>query len=312
MLNIGFFNMINLKANIITILFLFFIFTQQLFPQKESIPGVGFINPTHDKSSKSGYYIPKNVKDCINELDKMLPDKVKEDIEISSLNDNMIKYNTVMPWLYLNWDMADTSRIVKYLLDYGFSPETDFSKIIFESYLKYKKGFPLRFEVTPKVYSIGKNLTILRADSIAIPTQNPVPYGSILIDSLDNQPHFIYMGSKFTLIDSLYEPIMNFLKLYGFDPTKNLWYLWWTQIFKFGEGIDSLPYFLTREKFEKYFDTKHAYNADFILVFQDEDSFGPKTIMKDNLYNTSLNEYLKSKNYIGLYLVRHRNVVYLK
>jgi|GEM_PF-5140252 len=283
-----------------------------LFSKEEAIPGIGFITPTYDKSTKHGYYIPKDMKDSFKEIDKLLPESTKEDIINSDINDNLIKYQTFMPWIYVNWSMADTSEIVKYLLGKGFDYETDFSKIIFEAYINYKKGLKIRFELKPKVYSFNRNLFLLKADTIIIPNNFPNPKGAILLDSTEMKPHFNYMGGKFTLIDSLYDPIMMLITENGFNPAQNMWYVWWTQIFKFGENIDTLPYFLKQELFDEKFNKKYAYNADFILVFEDIEAPVPKSIMRDNLFDIGFYEYLSTRKHFGFYLIRQRDVVYFE
>jgi len=290
----------------------FYFFTNVSFAQTDSIPGIGLITPTVDKATKFGYYIPIDMKECLSEIDKFLPDAIKEDIEERDIIESAVKYKGLAQWIYQKWDLENIPVIVNYFMQYGFKDGADIAQLIYESYLKYKKDLPLRLEVIPKVYSINKNLFLIKADSIIVPKSIPNPKGVLNFDSTAMQPQFNFMGGKFTLIDSIYDPILKIISENGFIPSQNLWYVWWTPIAKFGEGNDTVPYFLTEEELNTNFDKKYAYNADFILIFEDADTPIPVSILRDNKFDFGFYEYLSTRRHFGFYLIRQRDVVYFE
>ncbi|MFC2131586.1 DUF6794 domain-containing protein, partial [Bacteroidota bacterium] len=206
----------------------FFILTQIVSAATDTIPGIGIISPTPDDTSKSGYFIPSDMEECLDELDNIFPDDIKDTLQILDYRHSYNKYGMIIQWLTDKWSMWDTSRIVKYFNQYGFIEPTEIANGIFRSYWNYLNENPIRIEMKPKHYIINKNLFLKIANEIVFPEKRPNPKGTI-IDS-NSTTQFIFMGRKFTLIDSLFDPIINLIKENGFHPSDSLWYVWWTRI----------------------------------------------------------------------------------
>ncbi|MFH1050371.1 MAG: DUF6794 domain-containing protein [bacterium] len=301
-------NKLNLK---IIFIYAIFLSTSSLLAQTDSLMDIGVITPTIDNTNKTGYYIPKDIKDCFAEIDKMLPSDIKDYMSKMEINESLRTYPALFHWIYQNWGMEDTTRIVDYFMNYGFDDGGEITRVILESYLTYKKGEKIiRIEIKPKVYLINKNLFLIKADTIVVPPKIPNPKGVINFDSTEMKPQFYFMGGKFTLIDSLYDPIIKMIYDNGFVASQNLWYVWWTQIARFGEDNDTVPYFLTEDELNSQFDKKYSYNADFILIFEDADTPIPKSILRDNKFDFGFPEYLSTRKHFGFYFIRKREVVY--
>jgi len=305
--------MLRFKVNrnfIYAIVFAFAV--NSLFSKTDSIPGIGIITPTYDNQSKSGYYIPTDLKDCFSEIDKLLPEEVVENINENDIFDGRKQYQPLVQWIYVNWGMEDTTRIVEYFNQFGFDDAANIAQAIYDSYLKHKKGEKIRLEIKPKVYIHNQNMFLIKADTIIVPPAIPNPKGVVNFDSTEMKPQFNFMGGTFRLIDSIYAPIVQMLYDNGFQPSPNLWYVWWTQVAKFGEGVDTIPYFLTEDDMNAKFKKDLCYNADFILIFEDRETPIPKSILRDNKFQFGFQEYLNTHRHFGFYLIRQKEVVYFE
>jgi hypothetical protein len=69
----------------------------------ESEKGVYKLNPTLDANSPTGVYIPKDLEDCMKELEKTLPTELKHEIMQES---NTLKYHLSLGmWIRNNWGL---------------------------------------------------------------------------------------------------------------------------------------------------------------------------------------------------------------
>ena len=152
----------------------------------------------------------------------------------------------------------------------------------------------------------------MKADTIIVPPKIPNPKGVVFFDSTEMKPQFNFMGGVFNLIDSIYDPIVKMIYDNGFQASQNLWYVWWTKVAKFGDGFDTVPYFMTEDYMNENFRKDMSYNADFILIFEDSDTPIPKSILRDNKFQFGFQEYLSTHRHFGFYLIRQKEVVYFE
>lgn len=93
------------------------------------------------KSEIDGVYIPKNLTEAINELDKKLSDSVKS--EISSLTENEFQANAhfgIGLWMRNSWNLWASSRLYRYFRRKGIKHPDDMSGIILTSYYRELTG----------------------------------------------------------------------------------------------------------------------------------------------------------------------------
>ncbi len=272
------------------------------------VKNFGFVNPTLDDSSPTGYYSPKNFKEAIAELNKMLPDSLKDSIKSENYRYVARRFSPLAQWLFQNWGFADSSAIFRYFDSIGAWRPSELPYGILQAYWKYLNGKKIKIEIKPKVYSIGKNLFLIPVDSLDFPAKPPTLKGTIR--PVDSTPQFIFMGKKFSLIDSLYDPIIALLDSFKLKPSDSLWYAWWTKIAKFEKGDDSLPSFVSDNADIFVPQEGYSYNADFVLAV--EEAYTPKIrwVVKNNKFREFKN-YVLSKRHLGFYLIRARKVAFL-
>ena len=88
--------------------------------------------------SINGIYIPKNLRECITELDKMLNFESKKQLRESK---GIWEFNSHMGglgmWIRNNWGINGGSRLLKYFNDRGMKNRDDISGAIIEHYQKW-------------------------------------------------------------------------------------------------------------------------------------------------------------------------------
>jgi hypothetical protein len=297
------------KKYLILITIIFLLFNYDVLAFQDTIPGIGIITPTEDDTSKSGVYIPKNMEECIEELEELIPEEIQDSMKILNYNESLRNFGNVTKWMLEEWCMWDTSVIVKYFSDYGFTDPVEISLGIFKSFWNYLNALPIKIELRPKCYVLNKNLFIKIADTIKFPEKRPNPKGIIRKDSSSGDAEFIFMGRKFTLIDSLYDPIIKLILDNGFKPSDSLWYIWWTKIAKFGYGEEELPDFITEDEYKSNYNSEDSYNVDFILIVENESIGIMKRVIRNNHFDDSFLGYIKTKKHFGFYLIRKREVI---
>lgn len=93
------------------------------------------------KSEIDGVYIPKNLTEAIEELNKKLSDSVK--LEISSLTENEFQANAhfgIGLWIRNSWNLWASSRLYRYFRRKGIKHPDDMSGIILTSYYRKLTG----------------------------------------------------------------------------------------------------------------------------------------------------------------------------
>ena len=98
--------------------------------------------------SLGGFYIPKDLDDAINSLNKIYSDSVK--LKITKLTEeDYVSGNYrfgIGLWMRNNWQLWGGSRLSKFFQDNRISHPESMSVIILESYYRYLKNEDIRFE----------------------------------------------------------------------------------------------------------------------------------------------------------------------
>lgn len=104
--------------------------------------------------SLRGYYIPKNLDDAINSLNKIYSDSTK--LEITKLTEKEYVYGNYRPgiglWMRNNWQLWGGSRLSKFFRDNKIGHPESMSVVILESYYRHLKNEDIRFEEQIKNY----------------------------------------------------------------------------------------------------------------------------------------------------------------
>lgn len=86
-------------------------------------------------------YIPKDLGECFTELDRMLKDVDKKEMQSLPKRDEMIKYHLGLGmWMRNNWRLWGGSRLQKYFTDKGIAHPDDMSSVILFYYHDWLSG----------------------------------------------------------------------------------------------------------------------------------------------------------------------------
>jgi hypothetical protein len=89
----------------------------------------------------NGIYIPKDLKDCFVELDKLLTTAEKMAMKNLKSGDDMKHYHMGLgTWIRNNWGLWPGSRLQKYFTDKGFDNPEGMSTIILKFYYDWLNG----------------------------------------------------------------------------------------------------------------------------------------------------------------------------
>ncbi|MEM9889166.1 MAG: DUF6794 domain-containing protein [Bacteroidota bacterium] len=104
--------------------------------------------------SLRGIYIPKNLEDCFETLDKIYSDSIK--IEITKLTEDEYSSGNhlfgIGIWMRNNWQLWGGSRLSKYFNQIGIYHPDDMSGIIMDSYHRYLRREEIRLKEQIKYY----------------------------------------------------------------------------------------------------------------------------------------------------------------
>lgn len=91
--------------------------------------------------SIEGIYIPKNLGECFIELDKLLKEVDKKEMQALSQRRDMIRYHLSLGmWMRNNWGLWGGSRLQKYFADRGVSDPEEASSIVLYHYHDWLNG----------------------------------------------------------------------------------------------------------------------------------------------------------------------------
>ncbi|MFC0605851.1 DUF6794 domain-containing protein [Winogradskyella pulchriflava] len=104
--------------------------------------------------SLRGHYIPKDLNDAINSLNKIYSDSLK--VEITKLAEKDYVYGNYRPgiglWMRNNWQLWGGSRLSKFFRDNKIEHPESMSVVILESFYRSLKNEDIRFEEQIKEY----------------------------------------------------------------------------------------------------------------------------------------------------------------
>jgi hypothetical protein len=108
---------------------------------------------TKKSSQAREIYIPKNLNESFEQLNKLLRKKDIASIKSVESEDGLAKYHIGLGrWIRNNWGLWSGSRLSKYFNKLGIHHPDDMSSIILESYWRNLNGKPLHLEEQVKYY----------------------------------------------------------------------------------------------------------------------------------------------------------------
>ena len=101
-----------------------------------------------NKDYLSGFYIPYDIKDCMQQLDRIMNQDEIEDFKIQEKGKAIASAYLFNPgdWVRNNWGLWGGSRLQKYFLDQGISDPEAMCWIILTCYYHYQNGTPIDIE----------------------------------------------------------------------------------------------------------------------------------------------------------------------
>jgi hypothetical protein len=131
------------------------LFSLSVFVQQESADE---LKPTLDPKSKTGFYIPKDLKDAMRELDRMLSKSIKNKMMFSSERGLLEYHFGLGMWLRNNWGLWHESSLAKYFSKAGVKQPDDMSGIIINCYRRHLNGNEAYDEVIAKYRDAEKEI----------------------------------------------------------------------------------------------------------------------------------------------------------
>lgn len=126
----------------LTILLLIFAFTFACVAQEDRTR----LTPTPDPNAPFRVYIPKDLEDCFDELRKMLPPAVINEIRHKP-EEGVIEYHhSLGRWIRNNWGLWASSRLAQYFNQLGIRHPDDMSGIILTSFWRHLNSQSIRLE----------------------------------------------------------------------------------------------------------------------------------------------------------------------
>ncbi|MFH1876715.1 MAG: DUF6794 domain-containing protein [Candidatus Omnitrophota bacterium] len=104
------------------------------------------LNPSVDKESPAGIYIPKDLEDCFKELRTMLAPALIEEMKSGTESDMNKYHRSLGMWLRNNWGLWSDSRLKKYFNDIGIHHPDDMSGIILTSFWRHLNNKPIQLQ----------------------------------------------------------------------------------------------------------------------------------------------------------------------
>jgi len=102
------------------------------------------VTPTQDSESPTGVYIPINLEDCFNELQKMLHPDFLTEFKNKSEKELSEYHMGLGLWLRDNWGLWGGSRLSKYFNQLGIFHPDDMSGIIIDTFWSKLNNRPQR------------------------------------------------------------------------------------------------------------------------------------------------------------------------
>ena len=95
------------------------------------------LNPTPDNAAPGGVYIPTDIPDAVNELDRMLPDDAKAELARTA---PAIHHLSLGQWIRNNWGLREGSRLAVHFESAGITDPENMSGVILTAYWLHLNG----------------------------------------------------------------------------------------------------------------------------------------------------------------------------
>ena len=110
------------------------------------------LNPAPDMRLPTQFYIPQNLDDCFQELNKMLPSELIWKIKKGAERDMIQFHLNLGMWIRNNWGLWRGSRLSEYFNGIGIKHPDDMSSIILNSYWRYLHHKPINLKEQADLY----------------------------------------------------------------------------------------------------------------------------------------------------------------
>jgi hypothetical protein len=121
--------------------------------------------------SIDGVYIPRNLRESFTQLDRLLPDTIKQRLRHPDPEYGLAGFHMGLGlWMRNNWQLWGGSRLQQYLQTLGIQHPDNMSGVILTTYSEYLTGKPLDEQALRAAYapSIPINQSVIRVDSLAV------------------------------------------------------------------------------------------------------------------------------------------------
>ena len=103
-------------------------------------------NTAKDPHCHKKVYIPRNLDDAFNKLEKMIHPEVLEEYKKRTLVENSKYCFNLGMWIRTNWGLWDGSRLARYFNKLEIHHPDDMSQIILDTFWRYLNGKPIELE----------------------------------------------------------------------------------------------------------------------------------------------------------------------
>lgn len=99
------------------------------------------------KAEINGVYIPKDLVDALDQLDKLIGDESKAKFKTHTEEEAVHKlYFSLGRWIWTNWSLLDGSRLSEFFREYGIHHPEDIAVVIIRSYHRRLNGKELNLK----------------------------------------------------------------------------------------------------------------------------------------------------------------------
>jgi hypothetical protein len=127
--------------------------------------------------SIDGIYIPRNLRESFTQLDRLLPDTIKQRLRHPDSRYGLADFHMGLGlWMRNNWQLWGGSRLQQYLQALGVEHPDNMSGVILTTYSDYLNGQPLDEQALRAAYApaVATSQPVARVDSLAVvATQRP-------------------------------------------------------------------------------------------------------------------------------------------
>ncbi|MBV9927553.1 MAG: hypothetical protein JOZ96_21225 [Acidobacteria bacterium] len=106
----------------------------------------GKLTPTPDPEAPFKVYVPKDLEDCLVELEKMLHPSLISEMRLKSEDDMVLYHRSLGTWVRNNWALWAGSRLSRYFNGLGIYHPDDMSGIILTSFWRHLHSQPIRLD----------------------------------------------------------------------------------------------------------------------------------------------------------------------